>query len=145
MIPMFRSIPRLLLLLPLALTATGCADETTPENPTAPTAPTAITEAPLSGTLNRNGAATYPFVANTGTITATLTTLTPDTSIVGFALGEWNATTNSCQLRITSEDATKGKVLVGSAQLSQNYCVRIADSTGQLTGPVAYEITIQHF
>jgi hypothetical protein len=99
----------------------------------------------MTGTLARNGAATFPFVANTGSITATLTTLTPDGAIVTLALGEWNATTSSCQLRITADDAAQGKVLIGSAQVTANYCVRISDSTGQLTSPASYEISVSHF
>lgn len=131
------------LLLAAALVATGCNNTTT--TPTSPTTPTTVTEPVYSGTLARNGAATYPFVANTGTITATLTTLAPEGTLVTLALGEWNATTQSCQLRITADDAAQGKVLIGSAQVSQNYCVRIADSTGQLATPATYEITVSHF
>ena len=131
------------LLLAGALVATGCSNKTS--TPTSPSTPTVVTEPVFSGTLARNGAATYPFVANTGTITATLTTLTPEGSVVTLALGEWNATTLSCQLRITADDAAQGKVLIGSAQLSQNYCVRIADATGQLAAPATYAITVSHF
>jgi hypothetical protein len=145
MIGMSRSILALFLLLPLALGATACSDDNASESPTSPTAPQAVTDPPITGTLSKNGATTYVFIANTGTITATLTTVTPDTAVVGLALGEWNATTELCQLRLANDNATQGKLLIGSAQLSQQYCVRIADVTGALTAPVSYEISITHF
>jgi hypothetical protein len=137
-----RSLPALL--LPLALLSAGCSDnDNGTDNPTAPT-PTTVTES-VSGSVARNGAVTRPFVANTGSITATLTTVTPDTAVIGFALGEWNATTELCQLKLTNDAATQGKVLLGSAQVTANYCVRVYDATGQLAAPVSFEVTLLHF
>ena len=138
-----RTIRRGVLLLPLVLLA-ACKEAETPTSPT-PTTPVTITEPAFTGTLTRNGAQTYAFVANTGTITATLTSLTPEGSVVGLALGEWNNTTELCQLRLTSDGAAQGKLLVGSAQSSALYCVRIYDASGQLTAPVTFGISVVHF
>jgi hypothetical protein len=135
----------LLALLPLALVATGCSENNPfePENPNAPT-PTQVTDT-FSGTVNRNGAITFPFVANTGSIAANLETVTPSDATIGMALGEWNATTELCQLRLTNDAATQGDTLLGAAQVTQNYCLRVYDATGQLSGPVAFTINVQHF
>ncbi len=140
---MSRAMRRAVLLLPLVLFA-SCKEAETPTSPT-PTTPVTITEPAFTGTLARNGAQTYAFVANTGTITATLTSLTPEGSVVGLALGEWNNTTELCQLRLTSDGAAQGKLLVGSAQTSALYCVRVYDASGQLTEPVTFDISVVHF
>jgi hypothetical protein len=133
-----------LLLLPILAVTAGCSNDDDPSsNPTAPT-PTQIIEN-FTGTVGRNGSTTYAFIANTGAITATLTTVTPEEAVIGMALGEWNATTELCQLRLTNDGAIKGKTLLGSAQVTNNYCVRVSDATGQLTGPVAFDVTIIHF
>lgn len=131
------------IVLGAALSATACSEEAV-STPTAPT-PTTIAEPAMTGTLTRNGAQTFAFVANTGSITATLTTVTPEDAVVGIALGEWNAATELCQLRLVNDAATKGKALIGAAQVTQNYCVRISDATGQLAAPVAFEINVSHF
>ena len=141
-----REIRRAVLLLPLVLfAAAACNKADEPTSPTAPTTAVTITEPTVTGTLTRNGALTYAFVANTGTITASITALTPEDAVVGLALGEWNNTTELCQLRLTSDAAAKGKLLVGSAQTSALYCVRIYDASGQLTAPVAFDISVVHF
>lgn len=139
-----RHILRLLALLPLALVAAGCSEnEPDNGNPTAPT-PTQVTDA-FSGAVNRNGAQTFPFVANTGSIAANLATVTPEGATIGMALGEWNATTELCQLRLTNDAATQGDTLLGAAQVTQNYCLRVYDATGQLSGAVTFTINVQHF
>ena len=60
-----------------ALTAAGC-DSNSTQTPTTTTTPTAVTET-FSGTLNINGAVTFPFVANqAGSANATIKALQPD-------------------------------------------------------------------
>ena len=130
--------------LPLALAATGCSEnEPDTGNPAAPT-PTQITDA-FSGTLNRNGAQTFAFVANTGAITANLSAVNPSTATIGMALGEWNATTELCQIRLANDAATQGDTLLGAAQVTQNYCLRVYDATGQLSGPVTFTVDVTRF
>ena len=132
------------LLLPLALIAAGCGDDNA-GTPVTPTPPPAVTEPTISGSIARNGAFTTPFIANTGTITATLATLEPDTAVVGFALGEWNSITELCQIKLANDAATSGRIIVGAAQVTANYCVRIYDAKGDLTGPVSFDVNITHF
>src|SRR5262249_49356385 len=83
------------LALAIALSAVACGSDTT--TPTAPTTPVSSTDT-FAGALTPNGAASFPFTtAASGTITATLATLAPNsTLVVGLALGTWNG--NSCQI-----------------------------------------------
>src|SRR5262249_9021407 len=72
-----------------ALGTVACGSDTT--TPTTPTTPTTVTDT-FAGTLTPNGGVTQTFTtAASGTITATLTTLAPNsTLIVGLALGTFN-------------------------------------------------------
>ncbi len=131
------------LLFPALLTA-GCGSTNdTIANPNAPT-PVAVSEPLFTGLLSRNGAATYPFVANTGSITVTLSGVDPDTTVIGFALGTWNQSTELCQIVLANDNAIKGKVIIGTAQNSSAYCVRVFD-VGKVTDPTTYEVAISHF
>ena len=119
----------------------ACSDD--PTTPTTPTAPPLVTQT-FSGTVNKNGAVTHNFTTEaSGTVTATLTTLAPDsTLVIGMSLGTWNGST--CALIITKDDATQGTVVTGGVSSLGSLCVRIYDSMGNITDPVAYEITVVH-
>jgi hypothetical protein len=125
-------------MLVLALAACGDDDVTPPTGPT----PDPITET-FSGMVNRNGAATHNFSTQaSGTLTATLTTLGPDSAlIVGMSLGTWNG--SACQLVITKDDATQGTVITGGVSSLGSLCVRIYD-VGNIVDPINYEITVVH-
>src|SRR4029450_10066348 len=119
------------LLLALATSLAGCNDSTTntPNTPTTPTTPTppAVTE-PFTGTLNRNGGVTFPFTATAGgSVTVTLTTLTPtSTLVVGFSPGTW--TGSACQAVVTNDSATQGTTVVGTVTAAAALCARVYDS-----------------
>ena len=132
-------------LLAAALTGACGSSLSNPTGPSNPSAPTQISEA-FEGTLTVNGATTYPFaVQQTGTVTATLSALSPDDAIVGLQLGTWNSTTASCAVpSIYNDNATSGASVIGSATSTANFCVRIAD-VGKLAGPTDYVITVTHF
>jgi hypothetical protein len=119
----------------------ACGDDLV-ETPTTPTPPVTTTET-FSGTINRNGAATHNFATQaSGTVTATLTTLGPDSAlIVGLSLGTSNGTT--CSLQITKDDATQGTVVTGGVSALGSLCVRIYD-VGNVVDPITYEITVVH-
>jgi len=143
---MTRPIPRRLawgLVFSLAALAASCGDST--PTPTSPGTPSSTTET-FTGTLTRNGAQTHQFGASAaGLITATLTTLTPDSSaVVGLSLGTWNALSNVCQNILANDSATQGTVLTGNVSTTSALCVRIADSTGALPQPESYTITVSH-
>jgi ABC-type nitrate/sulfonate/bicarbonate transport system permease component len=113
-------------------------------NPTTPT-PTQITDT-LTGTVNQNGAVVQTFTTTTsGTVTATLTTLAPVSTItVGFALGTYNGTT--CQVVLDNPLAVQGSILTGTAQTAGTFCARVYD-IGNITAdsPITFTVTVTHF
>jgi hypothetical protein len=123
-----------------ALGTVACGGDTT-TTPT-PTTPTTVTDT-FAGTLTTNGAASYAFTtALAGTITATLATLTPNsTLVVGIALGTWNG--NACQIILSKDSATQNSFIVGQASQANTYCVRIYD-VGNVTDPQTYELQVNH-
>src|SRR5439155_14490665 len=92
----------IIVILIVILPAAACSDNTT-TTPT-PTTPATTTDT-FSDTLNQNGAHSHPFVVvAAGSITATLTTVAPDSTVVmGFSLGTWNGT--ACQIVIANDKA----------------------------------------
>src|SRR5262245_39633958 len=94
------------LAIALILTGTGCGNSNlTP--PTTPTPPPTIET--FSGSLNPNGAFTYPFVSQAGgTVTAQVTSVNPDV-VIGVSLGTWNTVT--CQIIIANDRAITGSVV----------------------------------
>lgn len=143
-------IVRLGSVLMLSLAMLACGDDT----PTAPTTPAAactvndrsgcVVET-FTGSVNQNGAITHTFMTTTsGTVSATLTTLGPDsTFVMGMALGTWNG--SSCQLVLTNDQSTQGTVLIGGASALGTFCVRAYDVGNIRPGtPFSYEITVAH-
>ena len=128
------------LALAAALTAAACGNDsiTTPTTPTTPT----VTDT-FNGTLTPNGGLTHTFItARSGSITATLTSLGPDSGLtVGLLLGTWNG--NACGVQLAKDNAVQGSFINGAASAAGSLCVRIYD-VGQLTGPVDYQITVLH-
>jgi hypothetical protein len=139
---MARLMVRLGSVLMLILALAACGDDTT--TPTTPTTPTTVTET-FSGTVNQNGAVTHTFTTTTsGTVTATLTTLGPDsTFVMGMSIGTWNGA--NCQLVLTNDSATQGTVITGGTSALGTFCVRAYD-VGNITAgnPFTYEITVTH-
>jgi hypothetical protein len=143
-----RTFCRLCALTLLPLLAAACGSNNTTTTPTSTTVQTTVNET-FADSFTKNGAKVFAFVANTGSISAAMTTLSASdgsTPVVGMQIGEWNATTQSCQLRITNDAAVQGTVLVGSAQASSGYCVRVNDnSNGALSATVSFLVTITHY
>jgi hypothetical protein len=95
----------------------------------------------FTGSLSPNGAVNYPFTAQAGNVTVTLTSLGDPTLTVGMMLGNWTGT--SCQAAITDDTAMVGAVVTGSVTSATNLCVRIYD-VGQVAVTVRFTITIGH-
>jgi hypothetical protein len=137
-----RRLPQRILftMLLAASAAWGCGSDTT-TTPITPT-PTPTTEQ-FSGDLNRNGATSHSFtVTGTGSVTSTLTTVAPDSTIsIGMALGTWNGT--SCQVIIANDRAVQGITVTGATSGVGSLCVRMYD-IGQLTTTVSYTVTVVH-
>jgi hypothetical protein len=129
-----------------ALLATGAAacESNNPTTPDPPTTPSTTTET-FTGSLNINGAATFPFtVATAGAVTATLTTVEPDATIpIGLSLGTWNGTLCSVGSGLFNDNALQGAVVTGSAGSLGSLCVRVYDS-GKVTGAMTYSVTVVH-
>ena len=130
------------LLLMAAVAAGGCDNEI--DNPPATQPPPTTTDT-FSGTISVNGAMTHTFtVAVAGTVTATLTEVTPDPAIaVGFSMGRWNASSSFCEQIIPNDNAVQGQILTGNASGPGTLCARIYD-TGRLTGALNYTISVVH-
>jgi hypothetical protein len=126
-----------------ACLAAGCGSDpfTTPTAPSTPA--TTVTEL-FEGTLTVNGAATYPFtVAQPGTATASLTALSPDSSVVvGLSLGTWNG--SACQIILANDAASQGASVVGNATSIGSFCARIYD-VGKLTAATDFVVTLTHY
>jgi hypothetical protein len=130
------------LLAVVLLAACNNSSTSTPAAPSTPP-PSTVTES-FSGVLPPQGSATYFFtVANTGSVTATLTTLSPDsTLVVGISLGIWNGT--SCRLIIANDQATQGTFISGNLSAAGNLCVRIYDSRSNVAAPETFQLTANH-
>lgn len=128
-------------LLTAVLAMSACAAGGTTTTPTTPTTPVTYTDA-FNGTLNVNGAASYPFtVSAAGFVYATLTTVS-DTSIsMGVSLGTWNGT--SCNVVLANDQATQGITVIGSASGIGILCARVYD-VGKVVTPVTYMLTVVH-
>lgn len=136
--PLTREL-RWLALVCLALSAVACESAT---DPTDEPEPQPVTET-FAGTLSLNDAETHPFSSNRGAVTATLVTLTPDsTATVGFSLGTWNGL--SCAVVLDNPKATQGSTLLGSVNGTGSLCVRMYDM-GTIVDPFTYEIRVVHF
>ena len=138
---MFRFLRVVLLPISIVLAA-GCNSSNPTLSPTTPTTPTSTTDT-FSGTLNPNGAATYPFaVPAAGVVTATLTSITPDSALViGLSLGTWNG--SACQIVLANDKATQGTVVIGSVSGAGNLCVRVYD-VGSVVSAESFQVVVVH-
>jgi hypothetical protein len=137
---MNRTIPSLALILAAGLFA-GCGDDN--ELPTTPTDPPVELTESFADRLTINGAATHQFVVQrAGNVTATLTSLSPDSAaVISLALGTWNG--QVCQILLANDAATTNTTVIGTASAG-NFCVRLSD-VGRLTAPTEYAVTVRHF
>ena len=131
------------LLLAAVVAMFGCGDDEAPTAPT-PTTPTTVTDT-FTGTLNRNGAATHNFVAAaSGTLTATLKSLAPNSElVVGFAVGLWNASGSVCNVVLARDRAVQTTVIFGNVNAPGDLCVRVYD-VGNVAEPTEYSIEVTH-
>lgn len=131
---------RVLLTAMICAGAAGCDDETpTSPNPT----PVNVTET-FTGTIGQNGAQTHQFsTVSSGTVTATLRALAPDSAlVVGLSLGNWNGT--ACQIVLANDAATVSAVLTGTVSAAGNLCLRVHDVGNISNTPAAYTVEVVH-
>jgi len=125
----------------VALTAGACDDDVTPTTPTV----TTTTEA-FSGTLAQSGTASHSFnVSATGTVTISLTSLSPLTTMsIGLGIGSWDGSTCSAAMS-KNDNARAGSTALTGTAIAGNYCVRVYDS-GNIPADwtVTYEVSVVH-
>ena len=74
-------------------------------------------------------------------MTSTLTVVTPDTTVLGMALGTWNGI--SCQVILAADKAALNTTVTGTVSSVGNLCVRLYD-VGSLTESTSYEVQVVH-
>jgi len=140
---MHRFTSRALLVLCSSARMAACGGDDIPP-PTAPSPgpPPTITET-FEGEINRNGAATHPFLAEaSGNVTVTLDFLEPEeVASIGLSLGTWNG--SACQTVIANDTAVRGASLLGTASIASNLCLRVYD-TGDIPTLASYQVTVVH-
>jgi len=86
------TLRRLAWVVPFALLAAACDNETTttPTTPTTPTTTVSITDV-FTGSISQTGSALHTFATEPGRVTTTLTSLAPvTTSAIGIEVGTWD-------------------------------------------------------
>ena len=118
----------------LALAACGGSSATTPTAPS--------TTDTFTGTIAAGGVDAHTFaVAQAGSLTVTLTTLSPQSTItVGLGLGQPSGAT--CSLISTDNTAKMGSVEQTTLDVG-SYCVAIYD-LGNVQGSDTYTLTVNH-
>ena len=99
----------------------------------------------FSGSLNPNGALTFPFTINaTGTATATLSSVTPDnTVLLGFAMGVFSSN-GTCTAVINNDAALEFAQISGAIGLSSGtLCLRVYDS-GRIKTATKFTVNVVH-
>jgi hypothetical protein len=114
--------------------SSGCSSSAGPDA-------TAMTET-FNGVLSAGGVATHAFnVTQAGTLDATVTSISPQSSItVGFGVGQ--VATTGCALISFTESGHVGTDLSGTINPG-SYCVTIYD-VGNVQGSVNYTLTVVH-
>ena len=127
-------------LLAGALGAAACGDNNNvlPIGPS----PTPQTET-FAGILTVNGGVTFQFTSNRGAVTATLATVSPDSTVVlGLSLGVWNGIT--CAATLPNDQAVQGSTIYGTVNTTGALCVRVYD-VGKLPDSLDFEVKVIHY
>lgn len=128
------------LIAAIALSASACTGNNSTTTPTSD--PPSVTDT-FDGALNPNGGRTFDFsVAKSGSLGATVTALTPDTAVLGVALGVWNG--SGCQIWLANDNATLNTSLSGVSSAAGSLCVRVYD-VGKITDPVTFQVQVLHY
>jgi hypothetical protein len=126
----------------LALALLGAACDNGPATTPTPDPPT-VTET-FTGTVTLNGSLTHDFTATAaGTITATITEITPSGAFIGFQMGTWSGAV--CTAVLSNEAGTLSSILSANTQSSASLCVKLHDPNGILAdNPVTYTVSVVH-
>ncbi len=118
---------------------TGCSSTTSPT--ATPTAAPTVTDT-FTGTLAQGGSAAYNFtLASDGTVTITLASLAPQSTItMGVGLG--TPGTTGCVVASTQENVKVG-VPIQTSLTAGAYCLTFYD-LGNMTSADTYTLTVLH-
>jgi hypothetical protein len=133
---------KLIAVVGLAMLSAGC--NLLNNDSTSPTTPTTVTDT-WSNTLAVKGSSLYTFtVASAGTVSVTLTALSPTATVaVGLGLGTPNGTA-SCTLSSSTPSAIASSTpQITVTENAGTYCAQIYD-VGNLTTASSFTITIVH-
>ena len=131
---------RTLASLVFAAAAAACSNDNLTS--TVAPSPVQVTDT-FAGTLTVNGGTTFQFLSTRGTVTATLSSVAPDSTIaVGMSLGTWNGA--SCSAILSNDLAFLGAAIYGTVNATGTLCVRVYD-VGKLVDPLTFEVAVVHY
>ena len=119
-------------------------------SPTSPTTTVTLVTDNFAGAIEQNGTAVHSFtVTNSGyTLLVGYTSLSPaSVAALGIGIGSWDATTSTCSLNVTQNDAARsGSTGLSGTANSGSYCVRVYDG-GNVPAAVtaSYALQVQHY
>ena len=131
-----------ILLLALALAASGCAKNSDSTSTTTPTTPR--TTDTLSGTVQAKGSDFKNFtVTTTGQVDVSLTTAGPP-STIAMSVGIGTISSGACVLIAGSSTVmAAGGSLPTGIMSPGTYCVQVSDA-GNQTAAITYTVTVTH-
>ena len=140
-----RCAPRSVIAL-LSIWLAACGSDTT--SPTSSN-PVLATDT-FSGSIEQNGSAVHAFtVTDSGyTVLVGFTSLSPSSvTALGLGIGSWDASTSSCSLNVSQNDAARsGNTALSGTSNSGSYCVRVYDGGNIPSGvTAAYTVQVQHY
>jgi hypothetical protein len=146
--PMKRALPVLICLA--AFSAACTTEDPTTVQTSIPTTPVSPKVENFTGSVKVKDKDVNPFtvVLSNGTLTVTLTSVTPSIPMV-IAVGSWDAPTVTCTPlpngSVTASASPTTPQLAGQVN-SGSYCLIIADTgSGTQTATVSYTATITHY
>ena len=120
-------VGRLLVAVVAATALAGCHSSLL----TAVTPPTVDLSSTFTGQLTASGTSYQTFLAKPGTVTVSLTSLTPDSTLtITMAIGVYNQYYLTCTDLITNDNTKVGTSLQGLATATTALCVRLTDTSG---------------
>jgi hypothetical protein len=133
----------LLLIVPLAVAASGCGSSDSTTTITTPT-PVETTEG-FGGTISQGGEALFAVSAKIGTVVMTMEAIGPDPSrTIGMSIGVLNSL-GACTAFMDNPTATVHSSLSGVTTGFTTLCIRIYDAgTVLVDEPLSYNLTLKY-
>jgi len=142
-------LPAAVVVVALALVASGCTNNSNNSNITGPT-PTLVTET-FTGSLGQGGTDTpHTFTVNSSgnQLAAGFTSIGPTTvTSLGVGVAVWETASNTCDLNQSQNGAaTVGSTAISATAGQGSYCLRIYDGGNIPAGTTAtYTVQVQHY